>query len=200
MFSTIISIIATMLGVVTIFMAYLVTFRNKDLTEQLERADNRATNLRDQIETFRTKTIQEKQNLQHEIAVLKGEETSMPATDNTVIDPNEPLYIQEIEPAELKARLDNGDEVVIVDMRQSFEYQAGHISGAINIFVQDLMDEADELPKDKDIVFQCWHGNSSLQASAYLIENGWAANRVASLSGGIAGWIQSQGMDSLVKE
>jgi rhodanese-related sulfurtransferase len=39
-----------------------------------------------------------------------------------------------------------------------------------------------------------------LQASAFLIENGWSAERVASLSGGIAGWVQAHGLESLVAE
>lgn len=114
----------------------------------------------------------------------------------------EPEYIQirEISPQDLKARLDNGDEVMVVDMRQLWEYQHGHIPGATHMFVNEIPARINELPKDKDIVFQCWHGNTSLQASAYLIENGWSAERVASLEGGIAGWVQTNGQNSLVTE
>ncbi|MEM7342944.1 MAG: rhodanese-like domain-containing protein [Chloroflexota bacterium] len=112
----------------------------------------------------------------------------------------EPMEINEISPDELKARIDQGDELIVVDMRQSFEYQAGHIPGAMHMFIQDIPTRANELPKDTDIVFQCWHGNSSLQASAFLIDNGWDANRVSSLSGGIAGWAQVNGQESMVQD
>jgi rhodanese-related sulfurtransferase len=68
------------------------------------------------------------------------------------------------------------------------------------MFVNEIPARIGELPKDKDIIFQCWHGNTSLQASAYLIEHGWSAERVASLSGGIAGWVQTHGQEALVTE
>jgi rhodanese-related sulfurtransferase len=112
----------------------------------------------------------------------------------------EPIRINEVSPHELKARLDNGDEVIVVDMRQPWEYQSGHIPGAMPMFVNEIPARMNELPKDTDVVFQCWHGNTSLQASAFLIDNGWSAERVASLSGGIAGWVQAHGLESLVGE
>jgi rhodanese-related sulfurtransferase len=112
----------------------------------------------------------------------------------------EPLRINEVSPHELKARLDNGDNLIVVDMRQPWEYQSGHIPGAMPMFINEIPARMNELPKDTDVVFQCWHGNTSLQASAFLIENGWSAERVASLSGGIAGWVQAHGLESLVAE
>jgi len=108
------------------------------------------------------------------------------------------IQVKEIMPDELKDRLDNGDELVVIDMRQEWEYQSGHIPGANHMFIQEIPGRINELPKDVDIVFQCWHGNSSLGASAYLIENGWDAARVYSLSGGIAGWVQTFGPEGLV--
>jgi rhodanese-related sulfurtransferase len=131
----------------------------------------------------------------------KGEEKKVAPSTPAAPEP-EPEFIQvrEVSPQDLKARLDNGDEIVVVDMRQSWEYQHGHIPGATHMFVNEIPARINELPKDKDIVFQCWHGNTSLQASAYLIENGWSAERVASLEGGIAGWVQTNGQASLVTE
>jgi rhodanese-related sulfurtransferase len=111
-----------------------------------------------------------------------------------------PIQINEISPKALSARLNNGDDLIVVDMRQAWEYQAGHIPGAKHIFIHDIPYRMNELPQDVDIVFQCWHGNTSLNASAFLIENGWPASRVASLSGGIAGWIETHGSESLVKD
>jgi len=113
---------------------------------------------------------------------------------------SQPPRIREISAEDLKPRLDRAELLLVVDMRQPWEYQAGHIPGAVNIFANDLPTRVDELPKDREIVFQCWHGNMSRQASMYLIDNGWAADRVASLSGGISGWLDAHGEPSLVKE
>ena len=112
----------------------------------------------------------------------------------------EPIQVNQISPEELKTRLDNDDDLVVVDMRQGWEYQAGHIPGATHMFLQEIPARYNELPKDKDIVFQCWQGNTSLDASGFLIQNGWDAERVFSLSGGIAGWTQSFGFEGLVKD
>ncbi len=109
----------------------------------------------------------------------------------------EPIQITEISPQQLKERLNNNHEVMVVDMRQAWEYQAGHIPGARHMFIQEIPARAAELPKDADIVFQCWHGNTSLDACGFLIENGWPAERVSSLSGGMAGWVQAHGQESL---
>lgn len=110
-----------------------------------------------------------------------------------------PLRIREITPFDLKAVLESGNNLVVVDMRSQWEYQAGHIPGAINIFIQEIPTRFTELSADANIVFQCWHGNTSLDASAFLIQQGWSESNVASLDGGIAGWVQTHGQESLEK-
>jgi len=108
-----------------------------------------------------------------------------------------PIQITEITPTELKSRLDNGNEMIVVDMRQAWEYQSGHIPGAKHMFIQEIPARVNELPQDVDIVFQCWHGNTSQDACGFVIENGWPAGRIFSLQGGMAGWVQANGRDSL---
>jgi rhodanese-related sulfurtransferase len=68
------------------------------------------------------------------------------------------------------------------------------------MFLQEIPARFEELPKDVDIVFQCWSGNTSLDASGFLIHNGWSSSRVCSLSGGISGWVQVHGPESLVQD
>lgn len=111
----------------------------------------------------------------------------------------EPPPVQEISPQELKDRLSTGNGLVVVDMRAGWEYQAGHIPGAVHMFIQDIPARFRELPADRTIIFQCWHGNTSLAAAAFLIQHGWPADRVFSLQGGMAGWVQAHGMESLEK-
>ena len=115
-------------------------------------------------------------------------------------EPPQPLRVTEISPQELKTQLENGHNVLVVDMRSPGEYQAGHIPGAINMFVQTIPARLNELPQDRPIVFQCWHGHTSLDASAYLIQHGWTAANIVSLNGGMAGWVQVHGLGSLVKD
>jgi len=107
------------------------------------------------------------------------------------------MQIPEISPQQLQTRLAQGDPCVVVDLRQPWEYAAGHIPGAVHIFIQDIPTRLHELPQDQDIVFQCWHGMTSLDVAAFAIQNGWLAGHIASLSGGMAGWVQTHGPQSL---
>ena len=109
----------------------------------------------------------------------------------------EPMSITEVSPEQLKARLERGDDVVVVDLRQAWEYQAGHIPGALSLFIEEMPMRLSELPTDVDIVLQCCHGHTSLDVAAYMIQRGWLASRVASLIGGIAGWVQTHGVAAL---
>ena len=111
----------------------------------------------------------------------------------------QPVTITEISPQQLKVRLEQENDLVVVDLRQSWEYHAGHIPGAIHIFLQQFSGRADELPRDKSIVLQCWHGFTSQDAAGFLIQNGWPASQVASLRGGMAGWVQVYGSNDLEK-
>lgn len=137
------------------------------------------------------------------IKKLFGKSEPLPVETRPVASPPEPgpvpPKINQILPDDLKARLDNGDDLIVVDMRQGWEYQSGHIPGAMHMFIQDIPHRMSELPKDKDVVFQCWHGNTSQDATAYLIQNGWEQSRVFSMIGGMAGWVSTFGAESLEK-
>ena len=109
----------------------------------------------------------------------------------------EPMSITEVSPEQLQARLERGDDLLVVDLRQPWEYHAGHIPGAVSLFIEEVPMRLSELPTDVDIILQCWHGHTSLDVSAYLIQQGWLASRIASLSGGIAGWVHTHGVMGL---
>jgi rhodanese-related sulfurtransferase len=109
----------------------------------------------------------------------------------------EPVQITEVSPAELQARLQRGDPVLVVDLRQPWEYDAGHIPGAVSLFIEEVPMRLAELPTERDLVFQCWHGHTSLDVAAYVIQQGWPASRIASLSGGMAGWVRTYGRTAL---
>ena len=48
------------------------------------------------------------------------------------------MHIAEVSPQALHHRLQRGDSVVVVDLRHPVEYQAGHIPGALSLFIEDI--------------------------------------------------------------
>ena len=56
---------------------------------------------------------------------------------------------------ELKARLDAGEKILVVDTRNEATYRYGHMLGAISIPENEVEAHFDELPRDVDIVFYC---------------------------------------------
>ena len=95
--------------------------------------------------------------------------------------------IPEIQIGEAKEKL-NRQECVFVDIRDPASYQAGHVPGAVHLNdgnVQEFIGSAD---KEREVIVYCYHGNSSLGAVAYFLENGF--KNVASMSGGFEAWRQ----------
>ena len=54
---------------------------------------------------------------------------------------------------DLKDRLDNGEAILVVDARTSYEFETGHIAGAISVPSLEVESRLDEFPRDQDIVF-----------------------------------------------
>jgi len=88
---------------------------------------------------------------------------------------------------ELKKRLDAGDDVFILDVREPNEFQICRIPGSILIPLGELPRRYAELPTDKDIVANCKMGGRSAKATEFLQSVGF--KRVKNLKGGILDWI-----------
>jgi len=83
-------------------------------------------------------------------------------------------------------------EVIVLDVREPYEYQDGHIKGAINIPLSAILVEIDQI-KDipgKKIVLQCKVGGRSMRACQLLQAEGFAHD-VWNLEGGINAWKES---------
>jgi sulfur-carrier protein adenylyltransferase/sulfurtransferase len=93
----------------------------------------------------------------------------------------------EITPAALKERLDRGENLVIVDVREPQEYQINRIRGSILMPLGDVPRRYGELDPDRGLVMQCKVGERSLRAVAFLRSVGF--RNVFSLKGGILEWI-----------
>jgi adenylyltransferase/sulfurtransferase len=88
---------------------------------------------------------------------------------------------------DLKKRLDAGDDVFILDVREPNEYQICRIPGSVLIPLGELPRRYAELPTDKDIVAHCKMGGRSAKATEFLQSVGF--RRVKNLRGGILDWI-----------
>ena len=92
---------------------------------------------------------------------------------------------------ELLARLQTG-EIVIVDVRPSAEYEAGHLPGAISI-PHDQLDRLDELPADHDIVAYC-RGPYCVYADDAVRRLQQQGRRAARLADGLPEWRHAGGV------
>ncbi|MFT4186932.1 MAG: rhodanese-like domain-containing protein [Micrococcaceae bacterium] len=77
---------------------------------------------------------------------------------------------------------------VVCDVREEFEYDAGHIKDVIHIPVGELMARYDELPLDDQIVVVCRTGGRSAQAVNWLNQHGVDA---VNLTGGMDAWFEA---------
>ena len=93
----------------------------------------------------------------------------------------------EITSVELKQRLDRGDALKIVDVREPNEYQINRIPGSVLIPLGDVPKRVAELNPDDEIVMQCKSGARSAKAADFLRSVGY--KKVLNLKGGILDWI-----------
>ena len=81
------------------------------------------------------------------------------------------------------------DGLLVLDVRNRSEFNAGHLPGALNIPLGELPHRLGELPADGTIVTQCASGGRSAIAASLLLMAG--ASSVENLAGGIQGWMSS---------
>ncbi len=99
---------------------------------------------------------------------------------------------------ELKRLIDKGEDLVIIDTRDSGSYAAGHIKGAINIFYNTTADPMDRqlmliaLPMNKLIVTycDCTDDASSANIAQELYNLGYDRDKIKILSGGSLRWVE----------
>jgi len=92
----------------------------------------------------------------------------------------------ELTPAQVKARMNSGETLALLDCREPMEWEFGHIAGALHIPMRQTPGRLAELPSDVPIVVYCHHGIRSLSVATYLRENGF--DDAWSLAGGIDAW------------
>jgi molybdopterin/thiamine biosynthesis adenylyltransferase/rhodanese-related sulfurtransferase len=89
----------------------------------------------------------------------------------------------EVTPGEVAARLGS---VTLLDVREPYEWEAGHLDHAIHIPLQQLPKRIAEVPRDAEIVVYCRMGGRSANAVHFLQQHGYA--NVKNLIGGLQRW------------
>jgi rhodanese-related sulfurtransferase len=93
---------------------------------------------------------------------------------------------KELDPKKVKEMLDAGD-VQLVDVREPYEWDAGRIAGAAHIELEHLAFRADEIDKDRPVIFQCRLGRRSAMATEAFRASGYDAYNLA---GGLQAWAE----------
>jgi len=97
--------------------------------------------------------------------------------------------------AELKQKLDNDENIQLIDVRQPDEYDFAKIKGAKLIPLGDILKRIDEIDESKETVIHCKAGGRSAKAIEFLEKAGFKG-KLSNLKGGITAW--SNEVDSSV--
>jgi rhodanese-related sulfurtransferase len=90
-------------------------------------------------------------------------------------------------PDRLAQMLEAGD-VQVVDVREDYEHEAGHIPGSRHIDLPELKDQAETLDRSKPVVFYCRSGDRSSMPAEAFRNSGWDAHNLA---GGLTAWSEA---------
>ena len=96
----------------------------------------------------------------------------------------------EITPAELEGRLEDDEDVRVVDIRSELVFERGHIPGSENVPFHELTESIEEFTGSTQVVTVCPHGEASLQAARLIesFEGVPESASVDSLAGGLEAW------------
>jgi rhodanese-related sulfurtransferase len=97
----------------------------------------------------------------------------------------------DVEPAEVARWMADGREIVLIDVREPYEREAGRIEPSRHIELTELSQRASSIERDRPIVFYCRVGNRSTMAAQAFRAAGFDAH---SLSGGLERWVE-QGLE-----
>jgi rhodanese-related sulfurtransferase len=96
--------------------------------------------------------------------------------------------LQEDVSPERAAQLVREGAVQLVDVREPYEHEAGHIAGARHVELIRLSDEAESIDRDRPVLFYCRVGSRSAMATQAFRAAGFDAYN---LEGGLAAWARA---------
>ena len=93
-----------------------------------------------------------------------------------------------IQPIELYRRIEKGDDICLIDVREEWEHSLTAIPGSENIPLNELIDRVQEIMFEEEIAVYCHHGERSYLGAQILMESGF--KKVYQMIGGIDAWSQ----------
>ena len=93
----------------------------------------------------------------------------------------------EMTATELKQRLDNGDDIQIVDVREAPEVAIAKIPNSLHIPLGQVVNRMSEIDPNRETVVHCRMGGRSARAIQALKQSGFSGN-LTNLKGGITAW------------
>jgi rhodanese-related sulfurtransferase len=81
------------------------------------------------------------------------------------------------------------EHLVVLDVREDDEWEAGHIEGSVHIPLMELANRFAEVPTTAQTLVVCRVGSRSAHATAYLVQQGVDA---VNLAGGLAAWAEAR--------
>ena len=103
------------------------------------------------------------------------------------VDQTEEKTMEEITAAELKDRLDRGDDIQVIDVREPHEYDIARLDNSKLIPLAQVVNRMDEIDSTRETVVHCKGGGRSAKAIEAL-QNAGFKGRLLNLKGGIGGW------------
>jgi membrane protein DedA with SNARE-associated domain/rhodanese-related sulfurtransferase len=112
------------------------------------------------------------------------------------------LKIARITPEELKEKIDNGEDVLIVDLRHELDFDANPetIPGALHVDAAELEEASEVIPRDREIVLFCACPNEATAARLALLLRSKGITQIRPLSEGYEGWRRRGFPMSLVRD
>lgn len=97
--------------------------------------------------------------------------------------------MKHIQPFELKAKLAEGGDPLLLDVREAWEHRTARIENSILIPLGEVATRVAELDPQAETVVICHHGVRSMQVAAFLARQGFS--KVYNLTGGIDAWART---------
>lgn len=107
---------------------------------------------------------------------------------NLAVDPAgaETLALPAAVDVQTVADVKDREDVLVLDVREQWEYDEGHISGVTLIPIGEVPGRMSEIPTDQTVIVTCRSGNRSSQITEFLREQGY--DNVHNMTGGILAW------------
>ncbi len=107
----------------------------------------------------------------------------------SAIDAQTTLDLPDTVDAQTVASVKDRADVVVLDVREQWEYDEQHIPGVTLIPMAEVPNRLSEIPTDKTVIVTCRSGNRSGQVTDYLRQAGYT--NVHNMAGGILAWEQA---------